>query len=248
MLKRCCCLLLILSLFCALAACGSEENIDASAETVVESVAAINDKQSLSITAVPDNLFGSCSDSLYTNELLALQFELPEGWYFYGSSTLAELCGVLLGEEEYPSQEQFISALKTNGVTYDMVARESEGADMVVVSFPHPGKLYGEAMTEQQYADKLMETYSTRLSGIDSGVAELQMDTINIAGTEHPCLQFLSSENGSTLHKTVACIQTGEFMATLTASSLYEGDDVSILDDFDYYEAVSVETGENTDE
>ena len=41
-------------------------------------------------------------------------------------------------------------------------------------------------------------------------------------------------------------VQAGDFMAVVTAGSPYEGDDVSILDDFTYYEAVSPETTEET--
>lgn len=246
MYKQWLCLLLILTLFITLVACGSKEEVDPSVESVIPSSEAVEEKTSIPVTNVPANLLGFCSDTLYTNELLQLQFELPSDWYFYSSSKLAELSGITLGEEEEATQERFITALKATGFTYDMIACENEGTDMVVVSFVHMGYQYGENLSEQQFAEMMLEKYSNRLSGIDSGAADAQISTIYLARDEHPCLQFLSSESGLTLHKTMVFVQAGDFMAVVTAGSPYEGDDVSILDDFTYYEAVSPETTEET--
>ena len=246
MIKKCLCSLLILAIICTFAACGSKEDAETPTESVITSSEVTEEKTRIPVGSVPDNLFGFCSDTMYTNELLQLQFELPDDWYFYSSSKLAELSGITLGEEEEATQERFMTAFKATGFTYDMIAHESEGTDMVVVCFEHMGYQYGENMTEQQFAEMMLEKYSTRLSGIDSGSGDAQISTIYLGRDEHPCLQFLSAESGVTLHKTMVFVQSGDFMAIVTAYSLYEGDDVSLLDGFTYYEAVSPETTEET--
>ena len=243
--KRWLCLLLITAILVMLVACGSEE-ATVSEETVQETAETVPQKTSIPVSSVPDNLLGYNSDTLYTNELLQIQLELPADWYFYGSSRLATLSGITLGEDEDATQERFIAALKANGIVYDMAAYEAEGEDMVSVVFEHMGFLYGENMTEQQFAEMKLEHYSGRFSGIDVGATDLQISTINLAGADHPCLQFISSDNGQTLHKTIVFVQTGDFMAVICASSPYEGDDVSIIDDFSYFEAVTADVEEET--
>lgn len=248
MYKRWLCLLLILALFVSMTACGSEVETVATEETVIETEKPEEQKTSIPITNIPNNLFGSCSDFLYTNALLQIQFTLPTGWYFYSNSKLAALSGITLGEEEEATQERFQTALKANGITYDMIAHETDGEEMVAVSFEHVGYLYGVNTTEQQFAEMMLEKYSARLSGIDSGAADAQISTLFLARDEHPCLQFISSENGQTLHKTIVFVQAGEFMAIITACSPYEGDDVDILDTFIYYEEVTEDVEEDISE
>lgn len=248
MKKRWIALLLILSLLCALAACGGQGETEATAETEAASIETTEAVIRIPITSVPADLFGTCSDSLYTNSLLQLQLELPADWYFYGASRLAALSGITLGEEEEATKEKFMIAMKVNGISYDMVACGNDDHDTLSVCFEHPGHLYGQSMSEQAYAEMVLQSFSERLSGIDSGAAGAELCTFSLGSNEHPCLQFLSSENGNTLHKTMVFVQVDEYIAIISASSPYEGNDTSVLDRFSYYEVQAPEAEETPDE
>lgn len=249
MRKQWLCLLLAALLLLSLTACGGEEPVEVTEAPTEASIAPTEEALTrLPVSAVPDDLFGSCSESGYTSSLLQIQFMLPTGWYFYSDSHLAQISGISLGEDEEPTRERFAAALKANGITYDMVACEEEGGyDSVTVRFEHMGYLYGKGMSEQEFAEAMLEKLSQRLPGIDSGSANAEVGTIFLARDEHPCLQYLSAENGKTLHKTEVFVQCGDFMAIVTASSLYEGDDISLIDGFVFFETEPPEAEEDSD-
>ncbi len=224
-MKKWVCLLLAFSLVLTLAACGGEEPVETQAptEAVVE-----NHLQRVTITAVPNGLLGFVGDGIYGNALLGIEFAAGDGWDFYSDTELAQLCGITEGV----SQEAFEEKLRQTGTIYTMYAENEEEASSASVVFEHMGYVYGASMTEEAFAELMLEQASLRRPGIDVGVSSASLSSMWLAGGEHPCLELVYTAYGVTHYQTQVFLQSGEFMAVISGTAVHKNDDASIVADF----------------
>ena len=220
----------MVSLFLALAlaftctACGGKaEETQAPTETAKETTA-----PRVSIGAIPQGLVGSVYDSYYGSSLLGIEFAPMDGWRFYSQAELAQLCGIT----DSVSDAAFEEKLQKSGSIYTMYAENESTGSTASVVFEHMEYLYGEAMTEDAFAQLMESQAATRRPGVDVGVSYTNLSTLWLAGAEHPCLELVYTAYGRTYHQTQVFILSGQFMAIISGTARSQNDDGDIVNHF----------------
>lgn len=225
-------LLLLAALLAGLTACGGEEaSVPVSSQATEEALPTATLPPRVEVTQVPETLFGTVTDGVYQNTLLGISYALKEEWYYLSDAQRAKSNG-LSGAEA--TAEARVQAVKASGTYYDMAAYATSGSSRVSVTFTHTGSFYGTTLTAQEYADKMLEQLTGRLSGIDVSVISAELGTCWFANNEYPCLWFVFFEDGTTCYQTQVYLRAGDFVATVTATSLEQGKSGDLLDRFEH--------------
>ena len=143
---------------------------------------------------------GTVENNTYTSSLLGITATLDENWYF-------------LDREE-------IAKKLEDGSTYaDMYATDQSTGATVNVNIQNVG-LTALLVSEEAILEAAEGEVIAALESMGLTDVKYELGTMQFAGKEHACVYITGQINGTTLYETQVCLKNGNYVGSITASTV----------------------------
>lgn len=209
------CVVLALAMLVSLCACGGASSVSG---TITASEAATTEAPA---EETEEFSIGATANNSYKNEYFGIGIDLNEEWTFMSQEEINEANGMA---KDLLDKEQYAEALDNGTVFTDMSATASDGILTLNATIEKLNALGTLAVDEESYVDISLENTDFKAvfkqMGVDMSVVE--KGTITVAEKEHPCIVLEGEVQGIGFYEKVAAIKKGNYVISITASSLVE--------------------------
>ena len=163
--------------------------------------------------------FGTVDGDVYENVTLGYGCKL-EGWSYADEAKIAEMNN--LGKDALPEDMQ--DMIEDTGNVFDMFAESADGMQNINVQFQDIGLLYGALLDAEQIVDLTVEQMPDLLvsAGYDESTV-CEKTTVILDGTEYAGISVEGiNMMGIQLYQKMVCIERGEYLVYITATSFLE--------------------------
>lgn len=168
---------------------------------------------------------GTVNGQTYTNDLLGLTLTLDEGWRFLNRDEIDQMMGLTTS---LVSDEEIAKSLEEGGAYMDMYAMHEESGATVNINMQKVG-LSALLLKEDTVLEEAESSVIAALESMGLSNIVYNIGTMNFAGKEHACADISGEISGATLYEKQVCIFEGTYVASITATSVYENNTDTIL-------------------
>lgn len=168
---------------------------------------------------------GVTDGSTYTNEYFGFAVTLDEGWTFFTDEQIAQLTGLVV---DLLDSEAVAEAYGSGKSVLEMYAMRDDNAT-VNITVENLGEEYGDALTEEDYADVSLDILPDQLAAAGYTSVAVSKTTLTFAGAKHSGISVSASLEGMPLQEMLACVKVGDYVAVVTAATYSEGTPAELL-------------------
>ncbi|MBO7549817.1 MAG: hypothetical protein J6T77_07595 [Clostridia bacterium] len=200
-IRRIICVLLVLAVAFALAACNSSGEENSKQEPASE--------QSKPAADEPTQGDINVSEYSYKNESLGLAIKLDDGWSIRSPEELLQLIG----------STSFGDAIKNAPLTYDFYAVRLISTASINIIFENMKKSVGKVYTESEYLNLAKTSVKTQVEAAGLNVNKLELIKRTVAGRELNGYHIVLESGGTLVYEYIFAVRVGEYMASITLAS-----------------------------
>ena len=156
----------------------------------------------------------------YTSETFGIAATLDDNWEVYGDSELATVSGM----KGSSNDEDFISALDSNGYVFDFYAvnKDEESGTSINITIDNLKKSGNALFSEENLAKAAVEQIKTQFESQGAKMDKANKTTTTFAGTERHSADYKVTANGVAIYEKQIFIKKGGYLCTITLASLSE--------------------------
>lgn len=187
----------------------TEEPTDAPTEEVTE---APTDATEPNSDETDDAIRGIIEGDVYTNELVQLGFQLPEGWCFASDSEIAQITGLtqdMIGEDMSKLLDQGLSAM----VFYAFNDQGTSNVNMNVQKVPGVS-----ALPMDTYTESVCDMIPNLMAQANMTVNSIEAREVEFAGETRLGIFYETEFSGAVLQQFSYYLASGDYLATVTVT------------------------------
>ena len=156
----------------------------------------------------------------YTSETFGISAAFDDNWEVYGDSELATVSGM----KGSSNDEDFISALESNGYVFDFYAvnKDAESGTSINITIDNLKKSGNSLFSEETLAKAAIEQIKEQFEGQGAKMDKANKTTTTFAGTERHSADYKVTANGVSVFEKQIFIKKGGYLCTVTLASLSE--------------------------
>lgn len=177
---------------------------------------------------------GATVNNTYENAYFGIGVTLDDNWLFETQEKINEDNGMVLDALD---NADYMEAMENGTVYTDMSASANEGLINLIATIEKLNAIATLAVDEESYIDITLQNNDFKAIFEELGleVSKVDKGTATIAGVEHPCVVIEGSIEGFGFYEKVAAVKKGNYMLSITVSSITE----DVVDDvFAYFYAL----------
>ena len=200
-IRKIICVLLVLAVAFALAACNSSGEENSKQEPASE--------QSKPAADEPTQGDINVSEYSYKNESLGLAIKLDDGWSIRSPEELLQLVG----------STSFGDAIKNAPLTYDFYAVRLISSASINIIFENMKKSVGTVYSETDYLTLAKANVKSQLESAGFNLNGIEIIKRTVAGRELNGYKIELASGGIEMHEYVFAVRVGDYMASITLAS-----------------------------
>lgn len=233
-MKRVFALLLVIAILFSFSACTNndadirgEQSTNSPSTSETQSTNGSSEEETTTPSTEEFSL-GSSNGLTYENKFIGIGCTLESGWTFYTDEQIKELNNLAtdLAGEEY--QE----AIKNSTVIYDMYAVSDDQMSNMNVNLEKVNPLTLAVLDIETNYETAYSTLKQAFENVGYTDVTYEIGSVEIAGTEHKCLNISAQISGIAMYETIISIKCNGYLANITVTTLNENTIDSILANF----------------
>ena len=159
---------------------------------------------------------GTVENNTYTSSLLGITATLDENWYFLDREEIDQIYGIT---SEAMDDEEIAKKLEDGSTYADMYATDQSTGATVNVNIQNVG-LTALLVSEEAILEAAEGEVIAALESMGLTDVKYELGTMQFAGKEHACVYITGQINGTTLYETQVCVKNGNYVGSITASTV----------------------------
>ena len=158
---------------------------------------------------------GTQDSAVYTSEFLGLKAEFTEDWSITADSDLAQVNGI-----DSMSADNTATALKTNGMLYEMMAAAGDNSSNVNITIENLNVTnLGRSLTAEQYVDAAFNSIKNQYAAAGITDVEAEKSTVSFLGIETACIKTTLKNDGAELRQMMIPVSKGTYMGVIALTA-----------------------------
>lgn len=158
---------------------------------------------------------GTQDSGVYTSEFLGLKAEFTEDWSITADSDLAQVNGI-----DSMSADNMATALKTNGMLYEMMAAAGDNSSNVNITIENLNVTnLGRSLTAEQYVDAAFNSIKNQYAAAGITDVEAEKSTVSFLGSETACIKTTLKNDGAELRQMMIPVSKGTYMGVIALTA-----------------------------
>lgn len=158
---------------------------------------------------------GTQDSGVYTSEFLGLKAEFAEDWSITADSDLAQVNGI-----DSMSADNMATALKTNGMLYEMMAAAGDNSSNVNITIENLNVTnLGRSLTAEQYVDAAFNSIKNQYAAAGITDVEAEKSTVSFLGIETACIKTTLKNDGAELRQMMIPVSKGTYMGVIALTA-----------------------------
>lgn len=158
---------------------------------------------------------GTQDSGVYTSEFLGLKAEFTEDWSITADSDLAQVNGI-----DSMSADNTATALKTNGMLYEMMAAAGDNSSNVNITIENLNVTnLGRSLTAEQYVDAAFNSIKNQYAAAGITDVEAEKSTVSFLGSETACIKTTLKNDGAELRQMMIPVSKGTYMGVIALTA-----------------------------
>jgi len=170
---------------------------------------------------------GKVVGNTYRNTFLGLECTLPSDWTFYSDEQILELNNIATGYLDEETLEQ----LQQVDIVYDMSASNAEGSN-VTINLERHNEYIMTTLDLKSTLESQASTIVTAYENMGYTDIEVEYQKIKVDGVKFDALVLSAEIQGFDFEGVVFCFKKGNYLASVSVTTLGEGNVEKILDCF----------------
>lgn len=167
------------------------------------------------------DMLGTKDGNVYENEALGMRVEFPENWQILSSEEAMKLLNAGM---EILDRDSIAEMLEKNSAVFDLYAMKTDNSgDNLNIQLQNLNALQEAVLTEEKIAAINAGSMEEELERAGFEMTDLRQDTMVFCGSEHPMLAVTMEIQGVSMYSRAVFVKNGNYLATITVSSLDEG-------------------------
>lgn len=172
--------------------------------------------------------FGTVSGNTYENTFIGLSCTLDDSWYILSREEVAALSGIT---SEIVTDEDLKQLMSDSGAVIDFYAMKDDGLTSVNISITDLGISVGSS-SEQAVVEAMLPTLESTFASMGYSNLELTTETVEFAGSSHPCIVVTAEFNGSQIFQRQVFLLVDHYSVNVTSTTYQEDGTTDVFDAF----------------
>lgn len=177
----------------------------------------------------PEFSLGKATGSTYNNDFLGLSCTLPSGWRFYSDKEILALNN--LAGEYY--DDSVLETIKNANIIYDMFAENQAEGMNVNINLEKHTLLEMASIDVKKTLEAQAPTIKSSFQNMGYTDIQTEYQKTTVDGKEFDSLRYTAKIQGIDYYGVVISFKKGNYLASLTVSSLVTDNTSTILGYFD---------------
>lgn len=178
----------------------------------------------------PEFSMGKATNNVYRNKFLGLSCTLPSGWKFYSDEQILELNNITADVID----EDVANQLKEANIVYDMFASSEDELNNINVNLEKCSAIQLINIDLKEVLEAQIETIKSTYQSMGYTDINVGYVKVKVDGSDYDVLQITAKIQGLDFFANCFMFQRGNYLASVTVSSLLTNKNETILSYLDF--------------